>query len=184
MRRFWFSVPVLAALAACATAHPVQTANSAGSDRAASKDAPRAAKGKIPVVLKEAQADPYARPNPLTCPALAAQLGRLDDALGPDIDVKKPPAKHTVAGAAAAAAKDVTEGLIPMQSWVRYMTGAQGHDEAVKAALTAGVERRAYLKGLAQSLGCIGLGPKPTHPFPAPPPTPSLVVNAPLAAKP
>jgi hypothetical protein len=180
MRGVWLSVPVLAVLAACATSQPKVTGGAATAPTQTSN----VSRGKIPAVLKEAQADPYARPNPLTCAILATQLGRLDDALGPDIDVKKPPVKHTVAGSAVAAAKDVTDGLIPMQSWVRYMTGAEGHDEAVKAAVGAGMERRAYLKGLAQTLGCIGIGPKPTHPFPAPPPTPSSVVNTPNAPKP
>jgi hypothetical protein len=54
----------------------------------------------------------------------------------------------------------------------------------VRAAVTAGQERRAYLKGLAQSLGCIGIGPKPTKLFPAPPVTPSTVTNLAVAAKP
>ena len=195
MRGVWLSVPILAVLAACATPQPVKTAsdttrqNIGGAVSAPLQDF-NVLRAKIPAVLKEAEADPYARPAPLACATLAVELGRLDDALGPDIDVKKSPMSRSDRGAqyaansAVAAVKDVTEGWIPMRSWVRYMTGAQRHDDAVRAALSAGVERRAYLKGLAQTLGCIGIGPRPTHPFPAPPATPSTVVNLPNAPKP
>jgi hypothetical protein len=185
----------LGALAACATPEPVKTAsdttrqNIGGAISAPLHDF-NVVRSHIPAVLVEAKADPYARPNPLDCPILATELGRLDEALGPDIDVKKPALTRSdrgaqyAANAGVAAVKDATESWIPMRSWVRAMTGAQGHDDAVRAAVTAGQERRAYLKGLAQSLGCIGIGPKPTKLFPAPPVTPSTVTNLAVAAKP
>ena len=50
--------------------------------------------------------------------------------------------------------------------------------------MRAGQERRAYLKGLAQANGCVGIGPKPTKLFAAPPVTPSTVTNVANAAKP
>ncbi len=137
-------------------------------------------RSKIPAVLIEATKDPYQRPQPLGCDGLGLELTRLQDALGPDLDTAK--AKRSrmdrsaafAANAGARAMKDVAEGWIPMRSWVRYMTGAEQHSKDVTSAISAGQTRRAYLKGLAQSEGCAGLGPaQPVYLFPAPPHTPS-----------
>jgi hypothetical protein len=179
-------VPLLAA--ACAS-QPVKTAERTteqGVNEAA--HAPfedfNLVRSKIPKVLLEAVSDPYARPQPVTCEALAGELAKLDDALGPDFDVPKAPrSKMTqgasfAAGAGAKAMKDLTEGWIPMRNWVRYMTGAEQHSKDVQGAISAGQARRAYLKGLAQSEGCVDLGPaQPAYVFPTPPRTPSSVAQ-------
>ena len=124
-------------------------------------------RSQIPVVLLEAVADPYARPQPVTCEALSADLAKLDDALGPDFDVPKAPRSNMdksasfAAGAGAKAMKDLTEGWIPMRNWVRYMTGR-------RAALHGRAERHLRRQGpprLPQGPGAIrGLrrpGPRP-----------------------
>ena len=178
-------LPALA-LGACAT-QPMQTAERTtknGVNEAA--HAPfedfNLVRSKIPVVLLQAVTDPYARPQPLTCDGLAAELTRLDDALGPDFDTPKTQRSRMDKGAdfaataGAKAMKDLTEGWIPMRNWVRYMTGAEQHSKDVTSAISAGNVRRAYLKGLAQSEGCVDLGPaQPVYLFPAPPHTPSSV---------
>jgi len=178
----------LLALTACAT-KPVRTAEQ--TTRQGVNDAAHApfedfnlVRSKIPVVLREAAADAYARPLPLTCDALVAELVRLDDALGPDFDAAKTQRSRMdrgadfAAGAGAKAMKDLTEGWIPMRNWVRYMTGAEQHSKEVQDSLSAGRARRAYLKGLAQSEGCVDLGPvQPVYLFPAPPQTPSSVAQ-------
>jgi hypothetical protein len=176
------ALPLLAA--ACAT-RPVQTAERTTRDGfSVAAHAPfedfNLVRSKIPVVLTEATHDPYARPKPITCPGLGVELTRLDDALGPDIDVAKPQRSRMDRGAdfaataGARAMKDLTEGWIPMRSWVRYMSGAEQHSKDVTSAISAGQMRRAYLKGLAQSEGCSDLGPaKPVYLFPAPPKTPA-----------
>ena len=178
-------LPALA-LGACAT-KPVQTAEQ--TTKQGVNDAAHApfedfnlVRSKIPVVLIQAVSDPYARPQPLTCDGLAAELTRLDDALGPDFDTPKATRSRMDRGAdfaataGAKAMKDLTEGWIPMRNWVRYMTGAEQHSKDVQGALSAGQARRAYLKGLAQSEGCSDLGPaQPVYLFPAPPHTPSSV---------
>ena len=177
-------VPLLAA--ACAS-QPMKTAEQTtkrGVDEAA--HAPfedlNLVRSKIPVVLLQAVSDPYSRPQPLTCDGLSAELTRLDDALGPDFDAPKTPRSRMDRGAdfaataGAKAMKDLTEGWIPMRNWVRYMTGAEQHSKDVQDAISAGRARRAYLKGLAQSEGCVELGPaQPVYLFPAPPHTASSV---------
>src|SRR5512143_1074054 len=44
-------------------------------------------RSKIPPVLLQAMADPYARPTPATCSAIIARVRELTVALGDDLDV-------------------------------------------------------------------------------------------------
>jgi hypothetical protein len=173
------------ALAGCASSGPTQTATSTTKQGLnAAAHAPfedlNLVRSKIPGVLLDAVSDPYARPQPVGCETLGVELARLDDALGPDLDLghgrksRMDQGASFAANAGARAMKDITEGWIPMRSWVRYMTGAERHSRDVQSAISAGSVRRAYLKGLAQSEGCSTLGPaQPVYLFPAPPHTPS-----------
>jgi len=183
-------LPLLVAGCASSTASPgMQTATSTAKQGVnAAAHAPfedfNLVRSKIPSVLLDASNDPYARPQPVGCETLGVELARLDDALGPDIDLTKPKKSRMDQGetftlnAGARAMKDVAEGWIPMRSWVRYMTGAEQHSREVTAAIGAGSVRRAYLKGLAQSEGCTTLGPaQPVYLFPAPPHTPASVAS-------
>lgn len=118
---------------------------------------------KIPDVLLDAIADPYARPprtgrsNKAQCAQLLRLVAPLDEALGPDLDNpgKKDEGllyrgKETALGMMAGAASDV----IPFRSWVRKLSGAERHDRLVQNAISAGAVRRAYLKGLGEAHGC------------------------------
>jgi len=117
---------------------------------------------KIPDVLLDAIDAPYARPRPVTCIEIAAEIAPLDDALGADLD--RPPTKanpgllHRGGGFASDTAVDAVrataEGIIPYRSWVRKLTGAEQHARLVQAAIEAGAVRRAYLKGLGLDHGC------------------------------
>jgi hypothetical protein len=117
---------------------------------------------KIPVVLIQAQKTPYLPPADLTCTALSDEVRKLDEALGPDLDVPKPPSSPSLfvrgTGAAGDAAFDVlegaAEGLMPYRRWVRKLTGAERHSKEVAAAIAAGIVRRSFMKGIGQSLGC------------------------------
>ncbi|MDH4386635.1 MAG: hypothetical protein QE280_14470 [Caulobacter sp.] len=122
---------------------------------------------KIPPVLLDALADPYARPPSRSCEDLVGLIVPLTLALGPDLDAILAEVRQTgeqmvgdqVMGMAVGAAQD----LIPLRSWVRRLTGAERHDRLVRSAISAGVVRRAYLKGLGQAGGCLApaapLGP-------------------------
>jgi hypothetical protein len=124
---------------------------------------------KIPDVLLDAIDAPYARPRPVTCLEIAAEIAPLDDALGADLDT--PPTKtnpgllHRGGSFAGDTAVDViratAEGIIPYRSWVRKLTGAEQHARLVQAAIEAGAVRRAYLKGLGLDKRC-GLPGSPT----------------------
>lgn len=116
-------------------------------------------RAKIPEVLIQALADPYARPpRSFKCAALIAMVRPLDEALGPDIDRILPGdenlmdrGKSTALGAAA----DFASDAIPFRGWVRKLSGAEAHDKLVQSAIIAGNVRRAYLKGLGESKGCM-----------------------------
>lgn len=117
---------------------------------------------EIPPVLVAAQKGPYALPKDPSCSALAAEIQALDAVLGTDLDI--PPAPDTpsvikrstefVSNAAFDALRGAAEGLIPYRSWVRKLTGAERHSREAAAAITAGMVRRSYLKGLGQAIGC------------------------------
>lgn len=117
---------------------------------------------KIPAVLLDAIDAPYRTPRPTNCRSLSEAIAPLDTALGRDLDQaesKTDPSlvqrSRTAAGDAAVdAVKGAAESVIPMRGWVRELSGAEQHDRLVRAAIEAGAIRRAYLKGLGQSLRC------------------------------
>lgn len=116
----------------------------------------------IPTVLLQAQANPYDLRNMSRCRAIAAEVVRLDDALGPDTDAPRGPdgsyVSEQAADAAAAATLDAVRGtmtdFIPARSWVRRLTGAEQHSQQVQAAIQAGLRRRAFLKGVGMQRNC------------------------------
>ena len=118
----------------------------------------------IPQVLIDSLGDPYARPKTKKCQELISILVPLDDALGRDIDQPPPEDKRGLTDRgrpmALGAAAGVASDLIPFHSALRYLTGAQQHDDYVQQAILAGSVRRAYIKGLGEARGC---------PFPATP---------------
>lgn len=118
---------------------------------------------KIPQVLLDALADPYAKPKPMTCLEIRALITPLDEALGPDMDQPKPTkadqgliadSREFVGDEAMRMAVGAAQDLIPFRGWVRKLTGAEQHDKLVRSAITAGGIRRGYLKGLGLAKGC------------------------------
>ena len=113
----------------------------------------------IPTVLLQAEANPYDRRNLNQCSTIGAEIARLNEALGPDLD--EPPApdgsrwneqlEDAAAEAALDAIRDATTDFIPGRSWVRRLSGAEQHSEHVQEAIHAGRLRRAYLKGLGMN---------------------------------
>ncbi len=113
---------------------------------------------KIPEVLLQATADPYARPPNTRCQTLIALIRPLNAALGADLDMPSVDEDDLLGqgreGALGAAASVVASEVIPFRGWVRRLTGAERHDQLVQQAITAGAVRRAYLKGLGEARGC------------------------------
>jgi hypothetical protein len=117
---------------------------------------------KIPAVLEAAKDAPYAPPTQRSCPDLANEVHTLDAALGADLDT--PPTlanpglvergSGMVSDAANDALRGAAESAIPLRGWVRKLDGAERHSKEVVAAIAAGFVRRAFLKGVGQTLGC------------------------------
>ena len=103
----------------------------------------------IPEVLSRARSDPYALTGLGRCEGIAAEIGRLDAALGPDLDEAPPPDKRS------RAAKIADE-----------VRGAAAHDKKLTAAVRAGEIRQGFLKGTGMRMNC------------APPAAPSWFVPA------
>jgi len=129
-------------------------------------------RAKIPPVLLAAQKKPYAAPETAGCAALATDIQALDAVLGADLDVPPNPEDPGLVqrggaflgDAAVGVARGAAEGVVPFRSWVRKLTGAEKHAREVAAAISAGIVRRAYLKGLGMATGC----PPPAAPRPPP----------------
>lgn len=132
----------------------------------------------IPPVLARAVQDPYDLTGLTRCEPIAAEVGRLDAALGPDLDEAPPPDTRSrgkkvadaAYGAGVAGVRDTTRDVLPFRGWIRKLTGAAKHDRAIARAIQSGGVRRGYLKGVGMRMNC------------APPAAPSWFV--PVEAKP
>lgn len=128
----------------------------------------------IPPALEAARKAPYGPPSSDDCTGLRQEVEALDRALGADLDtppsVDKPSllerGSDLASDAVISAVRDSTTGILPFRGWLRRLTGAKAHANAVIAAVTAGAVRRAYLKGLGQAQGC----PQPAAPIQILPP--------------
>ncbi len=117
----------------------------------------------IPAVLAAALKGPYAAPADRSCAALTAEVQALDAALGADLDTpvtaSDPSLIERGAGAAGNAAvgalRGAAEGAVPFRGWIRKLSGAEKYSKEVAAAIAAGSIRRAFVKGLGQSAGCL-----------------------------
>ena len=106
----------------------------------------------IPDTLAAAVASPYAVDEPVNCAVLAAEITRLDAALGPDVDAVQAKPR----GAAGEMLFDAFQGALdlPFRGALRRLSGAEGRDRARAAAVLAGMVRRGWLKGVAHGAGC------------------------------
>jgi len=155
------------ALAGCASSKsPAERAADTGTSLHKAATAPLAdlnlVQEKIPPVLLAALKAPYAPPPQRDCVELAGSVRELDAALGADLDTPasllNPGLLERGSGAIGDAANDAlkstAESVIPFRGWVRKLDGAERHSKEVAAAIAAGSVRRAYLKGVGQTLGC------------------------------
>jgi hypothetical protein len=134
----------------------------------------------IPPVLARAVTDPYDLTGLTRCEPIAAEVGRLDAALGPDLDEAPPPDERSRGKKVADAAygvgvtgvRDTTQHVLPFRGWIRKLTGAAKHDKAIAKAVQSGAVRRGYLKGVGMRMNC------------APPAAPSWFTPAEIKAPP
>lgn len=135
----------------------------------------------IPDVLNRAVKNPYDLQGMDGCEQIAAEVGRLDEALGRDLDEAPPPDQRTrvqkvadgAHDAAAMGARTEVDHFIPFRGAIRWLSGAARHDRKVEAAIRAGNVRRGYLKGVGMRRNCAPpAAPSWFRPAPEPRPQP------------
>ena len=105
----------------------------------------------IPEVLVVAARDPYASDGLTTCNAIVAEVALLDRALGADFDIADTEEHRISRGRIA---QSVVGSFIPFRGIVREVSGANARRNEVNMAVTSGMVRRAFLKGLGLERGC------------------------------
>jgi len=110
-------------------------------------------KVEIPPLLVAASADPYSLQGLGTCQQLAAEVGRLTEVLGPDLDAPKD-RENRGEQLATAGGKAVVNSIIPFRSLVREVSGAAPAQRALNAAIDAGFARRGFLRGVHRTRSC------------------------------
>lgn len=135
---------------------------------------------EIPKKLQQIVDNPYALPPQMLCEGIRKEIDELDTLLGPDVCTPQNPTgmvtsrkgEYVEQGAGMARERAVgmvssKTNIIPFRGVVRKITGAEKHAKEVERAYQAGKLRRAFLKGLAASLGPNCLNPPMTPPPPA-----------------
>lgn len=107
----------------------------------------------IPPILADAVAGPYDLEGLGTCQALAAEVSRLNGALGPDYDAPQAEDDKTQ-HLANAGGNAVLSAVIPFRGVVREVSGAAAEQRALRAAMAAGYARRGFLRGIHQARNC------------------------------
>lgn len=188
LRDLLLAFVAVAPLAACETADSVgRGASEVGAGMGNALSAPledlNIKRTPIPSALVRARANPYAIGGMDHCETIAAEVGSLNDALGPDADIPPPDlteaqknadkgAKTTLAFVHGAA-----QSALPFHSWVRQLTGAERHRRDVQEAIRSGEQRRGFLKARGMALNCAAPA-APTWFQPAPPAPPPTRTSA------
>lgn len=153
----------MAALSACATRPMPKPGEDTGMSRAMGqpfRDLSLIREVAPPALLRAAEG-PYDLSKVADCPAAQAEVADLNAALGPDLSPDAKASGLTVSGLASGLVGGAV-GL-PFRGVVRFMTGAEERDQALRAAVLAGMVRRGFLKGRMGLMGC-PLPPEPQLP--------------------
>lgn len=108
-----------------------------------------------PEILIRAAEAPYALPDNQDCRAINDEISALDLVLGPDVDAID---EHE--GESSTDASGLLSGAIrgliglPYRSIVRRFSGAEQRERVLREAILAGMVRRAFLKGVAETAAC------------------------------
>lgn len=111
-------------------------------------------KKKIPPVLQDAVVSPYAPPARNRCAAIANEMAALNEVLGPDFGTGQAENEDKFGKLAEAGGSALVNSLIPFRGLVREVSGAAAADRRYAAAISAGMARRGYLRGLGVARRC------------------------------
>lgn len=110
-------------------------------------------KKRIPPILRIAMAQPYALDGfANNCPAIARELSRLNEVLGPDADEERE--GEGLINKGLEQGSKILYDFIPFRSMIRRLSGAKKHQAEWREAIYSGVARRSFLKGYALGIGC------------------------------
>ncbi|UAB77313.1 hypothetical protein INR77_10885 [Erythrobacter sp. SCSIO 43205] len=105
----------------------------------------------LPDILVKAAGNPYSVEGLAACNDLVTEIAVLDNTLGPDFDLPQEERDRISAGRIG---KSLVGSLLPFRSILREVTGAAKRKDEYEAAVTAGLVRRAFLKGVGLGRGC------------------------------
>lgn len=111
-------------------------------------------KTEIPPILQQTTEAPYAMPASRTCKGLNAAMAELTEALGPDFTTGKENNQNRTGKIMEAGGRAVVNSLIPFRGLVREVTGAAPAERRLQAAISTGLARRGFLRGMATNKGC------------------------------
>ncbi len=106
----------------------------------------------IPQVLRVAERNPYATAGLDRCDLMVHEIAALDQVLGADYDIAVDDGKGGLNKGRIG--QSVVGSIIPFRGVVREVTGAADAERGLRAAYTAGMVRRAFLKGWGLGRGC------------------------------
>jgi len=106
----------------------------------------------IPEALKTAVADPYATAGLGKCGSIVAAIAELDGVLGADYDIAEDDGGDRISEGRIG--QSLVGSVIPFRGILREVTGAADNDRKLRAAYTAGMVRRSFLKGWGLGRGC------------------------------
>jgi hypothetical protein len=106
----------------------------------------------IPEALQIAARDPYATQGMETCNAIITEIANLDMVLGADYDIAEADGNDRLSEGRIG--QSIVGSILPFRGVVREVTGAAGNERLLRAAYTAGMARRAFLKGWGLGRGC------------------------------
>lgn len=112
------------------------------------------AKTEIPPILQQTTEAPYAMPASRTCKGLNGAMAELTAALGPDFGTGTQNNQDRTGKIVEAGGRAVVNSLIPFRGLVREVTGAAPAERRLQAAISTGLARRGFLRGLATAKGC------------------------------
>ncbi|MFN4019317.1 MAG: hypothetical protein ACK4IC_02235 [Erythrobacter sp.] len=106
----------------------------------------------IPDALQVAVENPYATAHLKNCNAIIADIAELDRVLGADYDIAQNDGNDRLSEGRIG--QSMVGSFLPFRGILREVTGAASNDRALRAAYTAGMVRRGFLKGLGLGRGC------------------------------
>lgn len=138
-------------------------------------------KTPIPEVLQRATANPYDMRGVGRCAGIAAELARLDAALGRDMDLPPEEEKRSIGEKGVGLVRTGVQVVTPYRGIIRRISGASSYEKKVQEAIEAGSARRGFLKGMGMKMNCappaapawfkpvVAKRPAPAPPRPRPP---------------